>query len=204
MQGPTDGLRGCFPRGPLRPAPGRAHQRRRSSSRPLPRVGPDEPSLGNPRLPHLLIAPSPHDHVGDTTQREADSRVCPGAPASDSRSLGKDFSLQPDSRLHFPVQRAKVTSWGPTALRGGGLRWSPPTHHLQLRLPGGAWSWEVWGPSKPRPSRFVAGLLWERTAWWRRGGVRIPLLTPLRWPPLLFPAASPPAPSRHPSSLLGC
>ena len=59
-------------------------------------------------------------------------------------------------------------------------------------------------PGKPRPSGFVAGLLWERTAWWRRGGVRIPLLTPLRWPLLPFPTASPPAPSRHPFSLLGC
>ena len=113
------------------------------------------PLWGTPDSP-IFSLPSPHDHVGDTTQREADSRVCPRAPASDSRSQGMDFSLQPDSRLHFPVQRAKVTSWGPGALRGGGLRWSPPTHHLQLRLPGGAWSWKF-SARQAQALRFCGG-----------------------------------------------
>ena len=132
-------------------------------------------------------------------------KVRPGAPASDSRSQDRDFSLQPDSRLHFPVQRAKVTSWGPTAHRGGGIRWSLPTHHLQLKTPQEApGAGKFGGPASPAPLRVCGRLFQERTAWWRRGGVRIPLLTPLRWPLLQFPPASPPAPSRHPFSLLGC
>ena len=42
------GSEAASPMGPSALRPGRVHQRRRSSSRPLPRVGPDEPSLGNP------------------------------------------------------------------------------------------------------------------------------------------------------------
>ena len=130
-------------------------------------------------------------------------KVCPGAPASDSRSQDRDFSLQPDS-TSLSRSKGQGHLLGPRSSQG---RWAqvvpshtPPaaqTPRRRLEL-GSLGTWQA------QPRSVCGRLFQERTAWWRRSGVRIPLWTPLRWPLLQFPPASPPAPSRHPFSLLGC